>query len=169
MIWKKVSILRLRKKRGKNRKVLVFLHSHRFYFSSWKVDYWDSENSDPWWSSGRVQVLLLGGNWGAPLFSFGEVSWDVLGQLSKVTKFGLCCFSMFSFQCVMRTFQVTRNDFLAGLYLPVSGNSRQVFQQRILTMAFLLCGVTSNQCWFSGQKWFKYSCFWGGKGYGGSD
>lgn len=43
---------------------------------------------------------------------------DILGELSKVTKFGLCCFSI----CVVRTFQVTRNGFLARLYLPVSGN-----------------------------------------------
>lgn len=93
---------------------------------------------------------------------------EILGQLSKATKFGLFCFSIFSFQCVMRTFQIIRNDFLAGLCLPVSGNKRQVFQQRILTMDFY-CVIRKQLCRFLGQKWFKYSCFLDGKGYGGSE
>lgn len=47
---------------------------------------------------------------------------DTLVNLSKVRKFGLCCFYIFSFQGVMTTFQLSINDFLSGPYLLVSGN-----------------------------------------------
>lgn len=167
MIRNKVGITRLWKKREKgcwgswlsslSQVLLLFLRSG--LLRSWlfrpTINIW------------RVQGQLMGGIWGAPLSSrLCQVQGhDILGQLSKVTKFGLCCFSIFSFQCVMRTFWGHQKWFFGWAVSSSFWELEASFPTENFDDGILLCGVTRQQlCWSSGQKWFKYSCFLGGKG-----
>lgn len=130
MIRNKVCIPRLRKKREKLRLLAFFtLTSSPSLPEKWIIEILiiqihrellEGPGAAHGWKLRSTNVLLA-----LPGLGKYHGHGDILDQLSKVTKFGLYCFSIFSFQCgseSFRFFQITRNDFLAGLYLPVSGN-----------------------------------------------